>query len=121
VPGIGGKGLNFPKIPRLKVGMDYVPSDYFPAFLDKGERVLTAEENARYNPSLNGLVAPGLNSNNQSINVDEKGLSFSETVNAFKQALKESELGAVMVQIGDDEVMRVVDRVTEERDFRYKR
>lgn len=37
VPGVGGKGFNIPKIPRLKVGMDYVPSDFFPAFLDEGE------------------------------------------------------------------------------------
>jgi len=51
VPGVGGKSINLPKIPRLKVGIDYVPSDYFPAFLDKGERVLTAAENAKYSGS----------------------------------------------------------------------
>lgn len=44
IPGIGGASPNIPEIPRLKVGMDYVPSDFFPAFLDKGEAVLTAEE-----------------------------------------------------------------------------
>lgn len=44
VPLVGGKGFNIPHIPRLKVGMDYVPSDMFPAFLDKGEWVLTKEE-----------------------------------------------------------------------------
>lgn len=48
VPGIGGKGFNIPDIPRLKIGMDYVPSDYYLAFLDKGERVLTAEENVKF-------------------------------------------------------------------------
>lgn len=48
VPGIGGVGLNIPKIPKLRVGMDYVPSDDFPAFLHKGEAVLTAQENALY-------------------------------------------------------------------------
>ena len=31
-------------LPRLKGGIDYVPGDFFPAFLDKGEMVLTAEE-----------------------------------------------------------------------------
>ena len=44
--------LDIPKIPRidkvslgrLKAGLDYVPSDFYPAFLDKGEMVLTAEE-----------------------------------------------------------------------------
>lgn len=46
VPGIGGKGFNIPKIPKLKLGLDYVPSDDFPALLHKGEAVLTAEDAA---------------------------------------------------------------------------
>lgn len=48
VPMVGGKGIHLPEIPRLKIGMDYVPNDYFLAFLDRGERVLTAEENLRF-------------------------------------------------------------------------
>lgn len=47
VPVFGGKGFSIPKIPRLRIGMDYVPEDDFPALLHKGEAVLTAEENAR--------------------------------------------------------------------------
>ncbi|WP_148409915.1 phage tail tape measure protein [Murimonas intestini] len=43
--GIGGLGFSISHIPRLKVGMDYVPSDFFPAYLDRGEAVLTSEEN----------------------------------------------------------------------------
>lgn len=54
VPKIGGKGFNIPNIPRLKIGMDYVPSDMFPAYLDKGEWVLTKEE-ADYLRSFGGL------------------------------------------------------------------
>lgn len=54
VPLVGGKGFHIPKIPRLKVGLDYVPSDWYPAYLDRGERVLTAEENAQYT-ALGGL------------------------------------------------------------------
>lgn len=46
VPEIGGGTFSLPKLPRLKVGMDYVPSDMFPAFLDKGEWVLTKDEAA---------------------------------------------------------------------------
>lgn len=35
--------------PRLKTGMDFVPSDYYgPVYLDYGERVLTKEENEEY-------------------------------------------------------------------------
>lgn len=41
-------------LPRLKTGIDFVPSDYFPAYLDYGERVLTQSENARFN-ALGGL------------------------------------------------------------------
>lgn len=48
VPLVGGKGFNIPTIPRLRVGMDYVPNDDFPALLHKGEAVLTAQENALY-------------------------------------------------------------------------
>jgi phage-related protein len=52
VPGVGGKGINIPEIPKLKVGMDYVPYDDFPALLHKGERVVTAEENKNYSSGI---------------------------------------------------------------------
>jgi len=42
------KGLGIPQIPKLKVGMDYVPEDDFPALLHEGEAVLTKEENKEY-------------------------------------------------------------------------
>ena len=48
VPGVGGKGINLSKIPRLQKGEDYVMDDWTPAFLDRGERVLTAAENQKY-------------------------------------------------------------------------
>ena len=46
VPAIGGNTWSLPTLSRLKVGMDYVPYDLFPAYLDEGEAVLTKEENA---------------------------------------------------------------------------
>lgn len=58
VPIVGGKGFNIPKIPRLKAGIDYVPSDFYPAFLDKGEMVLTAEEASAYR-SVGGMANIG--------------------------------------------------------------
>ena len=57
-----GSAPQIPKvsIPRLKVGMDFVPNDNFPAMLDYGERVLTKEENADYNKGIiRGEVANG--------------------------------------------------------------
>lgn len=64
VPLVGGKGINIGEIPRLKVGMDYVPSDDFPAFLHKGEAVLTASEAERWRANMPrfGNGAPQFNS-----------------------------------------------------------
>lgn len=64
----GGKGINIPTIPRLKVGMDYVPNDDFPAYLHEGEAVLTKQENSIYRQlggvqgMLSALAIPGLSS-----------------------------------------------------------
>lgn len=66
VPVVGGKGFNIPLIPRLKKGMDFVPSDYFPAYLDYGERVLTQQENMIYT-ALGGVE--GMQDMNRNINV----------------------------------------------------
>ena len=62
VPGVGGKGINIGQIPRLRIGMDYVPYDDFPAILHKGERILTAAENKEHERNSRGkdgtLAAP---------------------------------------------------------------
>lgn len=54
VPIAGGKTFSLPRMNRLKVGLDYVPSDMYPAYLDEGEWVLTKEE-ANLLRSLGGL------------------------------------------------------------------
>lgn len=56
VPGVGGASFSIPLIPRLKKGMPFVPSDFFPAYLDYGERVLTKEQNTMLN-SIGGFPA----------------------------------------------------------------
>ena len=52
VPVVGGKGINIGEIPRLRIGMEYVPFDEYPALLHKGERVLTEGENKEYSKAL---------------------------------------------------------------------
>lgn len=84
VPGVGGKGINIKEIPRLKVGMDYVPSDYFPAYLDAGEAVLTADEAKVYRSiggkgSLQQLVS---DRSQQSINTDDIASAISTAVSS---------------------------------------
>lgn len=64
VPGVGGKGINIKSIPRLEKGLDYVPYDEYPAFLHKGERVLTAEENKTYNNSGGQIVIQNMSVRN---------------------------------------------------------
>lgn len=64
VPGISIGRLDEFHLPRLKGGMSRVPSDYYPVYLDEGERVLTKEENKAYNRigGLTGLLNNQLSS-----------------------------------------------------------
>lgn len=86
VPEFGGQtwGINIKKakeitIPRLQTGIDFVPSDYFPAYLDYGERVLTKEENRDY------MANQQMNNNGE--------IRMNQTI---------------IVQVGDEEVAKVV-------------
>lgn len=80
VPGIGGKGINIPTIPRLRVGMDFVPSDNFPALLHRGEAVLTAAEAERWRsgyPMMNYAGIGSYNSQNGGIDYDKLACAMS--------------------------------------------
>lgn len=99
VPGIGGKGFDIPNIPRLKIGMDYVPSDMFPAYLDKGEWVLTKEE-ADYLRSFGGLegMTESLErASNDVVNVTVQGgnseIDYVRLGNAVVDAIARAGLG----------------------------
>ena len=77
VPGIGGKGFHIGLIPKLRVGMEYVPYDEYPALLHKGEAVLTADENKEYRNNKNRVI------------VQNDGIDKSQLVAAFKEAIQD--------------------------------
>ena len=97
VPGIGGFGINIPEIPKLKVGIDSVPEDDFPALLHKGERVLTKEENAEYNRNLGKPSASVIkeektepnvvNEGNIIINIENFNNNSKEDIQTFAETL----------------------------------
>ncbi len=118
VPLVGGKGFNIPNIPKLRVGMDYVPSDDFPAMLHKGEAVLTAQENALYRsaggfegimqalsrPVGNGDVYVTLNASDDQqpvIDYDLLGdrVAFALEKAGIKMVLDKRELGRVVREV----------------------
>lgn len=99
VPAVGGKGFNIPTIPRLKVGLDYVPSDMFPAYLDKGEWVLTKEE-ADLLRSLGGISGvldlSGQKYPDQTLNVtvqSANGIDYKKLGESVADALLQAGVG----------------------------
>lgn len=106
VPAIGGRGISIREIPRLKVGIDYVPSDYYPAFLDKGERVLTKEENAEYNKNLGRpSIEDAKKNNTENIKEIESiilQINIEKFINNTKQDIKE--LSEVMALYLEDKI-----------------
>lgn len=93
VPVVGGMSFSIPLIPRLKKGMDFVPSDYFPAYLDYGERVLTQQENMIYT-ALGGVE--GMRGMERDINVTvenpEGGFDYERMGDATAKAIVEAGL-----------------------------
>lgn len=120
VPGVGGKGINLPNIPRLKIGMDYVPSDYFPAYLDKGEAVLTAGEAAQWRSgNMQNLAGPTSSLNSQSINVDSGGLTKEDMLSVLRTFGKESNAGDVVLQVDSVDIARASNKGNIIIDTRY--
>lgn len=93
IPGVEIKKVEELSIPRLKGGMDFVPSDYYgPVYLDYGERVLTKEENARYSSGNTDI-----SKNNKPINatfiiqVDSEKVSHAVINNLEEQSISNGE------------------------------
>lgn len=82
VPGVGGMGFHINEIPKLKVGLDYVPEDDFPALLHRGEAVLTKEENEAYRKNLRGAVESN-NSQDNSSNENAQTINLNIFIDKF--------------------------------------
>jgi phage-related minor tail protein len=66
--GIGEIGLiKDVELPRLAVGLDYVPYDEYPALLHRGEKVLTAEQAAAYRDGRGGGSGANISIHNPTI------------------------------------------------------
>lgn len=120
VPLVGGMGFNIPKIPRLKVGMDYVPSDFFPAYLDEGEAVLTKQENAMYR-QLGGLQGMFSMANNidtpQPVEIPEIdykriGTETAKALEGFGVYMDSKTVGKVVAKPVNDELGKITKRRT---------
>lgn len=116
VPVVGGKGFDIPHIPRLKVGMDYVPSDMFPAYLDKGEWVLTKEE-ADYLRSFGGLEGMAdridrASADMISVTVQGENVDYDKIGESVYSAF---ERHGMSIRIGTREFGRIVEDVKRER------
>lgn len=121
VPGVGGKGIDIPEIPRLKVGMDYVPSDYFPAYLDEGEAVLTKSEANIWrgmSGNLKNLSEP-YNSSNSGINMQGMSISKTDIKDAFKEAIKDVPATDTVLILGNEEVARASNKGNLAIEMRY--
>lgn len=98
VPIVGGKSFSLPKMSRLKIGMDYVPSDMYPAWLDQGEAVLTKEENAvlRSYGGLEGMIGKIERTGHNEINVSVSGgqeIDYNKLGEATADALVRAGVG----------------------------
>ena len=59
IPGVSIGMLDRLSLPRLSVGLDYVPYDGYAAVLHKGERVMTKQENEEYSEGGNRNIPGG--------------------------------------------------------------
>ena len=86
VPGLGGKGINFPMIPKLNVGTNYIAREGL-AYLHEGEAVVPK----KYNPAVGGY---GNSTPNivvvADMDVNKFGKAFVRDVKTFSGGAKNS-------------------------------
>lgn len=88
VPGIGGKGINIPLIPKLATGTNYVAGEGL-AYLHKGEAVVPK----KYNPAIGGYGncnQPIYVTVNADMDVNKFGKAFVRDIKTFSGGTKNS-------------------------------
>lgn len=118
VPIVGGKSFSLPKMSRLKVGLDYVPNDMFPAFLDEGEWVLTKEE-ANVLRSLGGVegvisLKNGFDSVREIVIENRSDIDYEAIGEAVYEAFDRHGLG---IYVDKREFGRIIEDIIKERGF----
>lgn len=110
VPKVGGNSYSLPKMSRLKVGLDYVPNDMFPAYLDEGEWVLTKEEAnlLRSYGGLEGMIGM-IDRSAPSVNVSVQGQSKDFDYEKFGRATVDAMIAAgIGFKCDDREFARLI-------------
>ena len=110
VPGIGGGSWSLPKMHRMKIGMDYVPYDLYPAYLGEGEWVLTKEEAdvLRSYGGLEGMIGM-IDRSAPSVNVSVQGQSKDFDYEKFGRATVDAMIAAgIGFKCDDREFARLI-------------
>ena len=85
VPGIGGKGINIPLIPKLATGTNYIAREGL-AYLHEGEAVVPK----KYNPALGGNTGATYVTVVADMDVNKFGKAFVNNVKTFSGGAKNS-------------------------------
>ena len=85
VPGLGGKGVNFPMIPKLATGTNYIAREGL-AYLHEGEAVVPK----KYNPALGGNTGATYVTVVADMDVNKFGKAFVNNVKTFSGGAKNS-------------------------------
>lgn len=85
VPGIGGKGINIPLIPKLATGTNYIAREGL-AYLHEGEAVVPK----KYNPALGGNTGVTYVTVIADMDVNKFGKAFVNNVKTFSGGAKNS-------------------------------
>ena len=85
IPGIGGKGINIPLIPKLATGTNYIAREGL-AYLHEGEAVVPK----KYNPALGGNAGITYVTVIADMDVNKFGKAFVNNVKTFSGGAKNS-------------------------------